>query len=54
MLITGLVFVIAGGHIFGTVHSKPPAIKSVRVLRSKGMAQNSEGMGLLELPVIIY
>ncbi len=24
-------FVIAGGHIFGPVHSKPPAMKSVHV-----------------------
>ena len=28
-----LVFVIAGGHIFGPVHSKPIFLKSVRVLR---------------------
>ncbi len=27
-----LVFVIAGGGIFGRVHPKPPTMKSVRVL----------------------
>ncbi len=33
-LVRTLVFVIAGGHIFGPVHSKPPFMKPVRVITS--------------------
>ncbi len=32
VLVLTLVFVIAGGHIFGPVHSKPPLMKLIRVL----------------------